>query len=235
MDVRRVVPEARKLAWRPVEHDPPADEDNAFHEALDGPELMRNVEDRHAEITVETVEQSCKCLLGLYVDPRRRLVQDEQLRLRCERLGDECALLLPAGETHEWPLGDAGESDARNRFVDELAVASRKTPQKSRARQAPGDHDLANSGRRVEPKLRSLSEIAEREAPGEPVSRYVGKERLADSGSLQAEDEAHERRLAPAVRPGDGDELAGLDTQIDILQDRRTNRIGKGDPSKLEG
>jgi hypothetical protein len=196
---------------------------------------MRSTKRSTAPNAVEAVEQSRECLLGLDVDPRRRLVQDEQLRLRCERLGDEGALLLPPRETHERPLGDVGKPDARDRLVDQRAVMSRHPSHEPGPRQAPGGHDLVDRGRCVEPELRSLREIAEREAAGKPVSRHAGQERFAGGGSLQAQDEAHERRLAPTVWAGDGDELSWLDAQVDVLEDRWTNRIGKGDAAKLEG
>src|SRR3954454_23418959 len=46
MRVRRVVPDARQVRRRPVEDDPLAHEHEAFDEALDRPELVRDVEDR---------------------------------------------------------------------------------------------------------------------------------------------------------------------------------------------
>ena len=65
-----------------VEDDPAADEDEALDEALDRAELVRDVEDRDGELTVEAGEQLRQGLLRLDVDARRRLVEDEQRRPR---------------------------------------------------------------------------------------------------------------------------------------------------------
>src|SRR6187200_3395062 len=49
MNMGRVVPVGRELGGRAVEDDPATDEDHALDEALDRPELVRDVEDRDAE------------------------------------------------------------------------------------------------------------------------------------------------------------------------------------------
>src|SRR6266851_8938431 len=57
MRVRRVVPQAGELRRRTVEDDPLAHEYESMHEALDGAELVGNVQNRHSELVVELVEQ----------------------------------------------------------------------------------------------------------------------------------------------------------------------------------
>ena len=96
MDMRWVVPargEARRLA---VEHDAAANEDEALDVALDRPELVRDEDDRRSQVAVKLFEQGRERLLGVDVDTSRRLVQNEQVGLAGEGLGDECSLLLAA-------------------------------------------------------------------------------------------------------------------------------------------
>src|SRR5437764_14821708 len=92
MGVRWVVPDARQPGRVAVEDDPLANEDEAADEPLDGAELVRHVEDRHAEVAVQAVEQLRKRVLRRDVNAGRRLVEDEQTRPCGERLRDERAL-----------------------------------------------------------------------------------------------------------------------------------------------
>jgi hypothetical protein len=94
MDMGWVVQAGRKLDGAAVEDDPAADENHALNEPLDGAELVRDVDDRHAELLVELAQKGRERLLGIDVDPGRRLVENEKVRLACERLRDVGALLL---------------------------------------------------------------------------------------------------------------------------------------------
>ena len=74
----RVVPDAGEVAGRAVEDDRPAHEDEALDEALDGAELVRDVQDRDAELRVQAIEEAGERLLRLGVDAGRRLVEHEE-------------------------------------------------------------------------------------------------------------------------------------------------------------
>src|SRR5687767_9992399 len=78
MDMRRVVPLARQVRRRAVEHDAPAHEHQALDELLDGPELVRDEEDGRVELRVQLGEQHRERLLRVDVDAGRRLVEHEQ-------------------------------------------------------------------------------------------------------------------------------------------------------------
>src|SRR5437867_7103540 len=93
MRVRGVVPDTGQVRGRPVEDDLAAHEHDPLDEALHRAELVRHVEDRHVELTMELLEQRAQRLLALRVDAGGRLVEDEQIRIRRERLRDERPLL----------------------------------------------------------------------------------------------------------------------------------------------
>src|SRR5439155_621056 len=112
MDVRGVVPDSRQLVRGAVEDDRAADEYDALDEALHRPELVRDVDDGDAEGRVQAVEQRSEGLLGLGVDTRRRLVEDEKRRLARESLGDERALLHASGERLHRRVGHGVERHA---------------------------------------------------------------------------------------------------------------------------
>ena len=127
MDVRRVVPEAGKPLGRAVEDDAAAHEEQAFDEALDRPELVRDVQDRHVQVTVQPVEQDGERLLRFGVDARRRLVEHEQGRLAGERLRDERALLLAAGKRVASGLSATAPRPTRSIASDTITRSRRRS------------------------------------------------------------------------------------------------------------
>src|SRR5881409_3388045 len=120
MRVRGVVPYPGQLRRWPVEDDALAHEDEALNEVLDSSELVRDVEDRDAELAVQAVEQCCERLLRLDVDARCRLVEHEQLRPGRECFRDERALLLASGEARERAVRELRQPDALDRLADGL-------------------------------------------------------------------------------------------------------------------
>src|SRR5688572_30906268 len=65
MDVRGVVPDAGKVPRPAVEDDRAADEHESLDVALDRAELVRDVEDRRSELSVQACEQRRERLLRL--------------------------------------------------------------------------------------------------------------------------------------------------------------------------
>src|SRR5215210_318657 len=235
MRVRGVVPDARQLGRGPVEHDRAADEDEPLNEALDRSELVRHVEDGHSQIAVKLVEEAGEGFLRFDVDARRRLVEDEQVGLGGQCLGDERALLLTSGQPLQRATGQQRQADAVDRVGDDLAVVTRLASDQPARRDAAGRDDLAHRRGRVEAQLRPLGEIPDRRAPREPPRRLAEQECLAARGLLQPEDDADQRRLPAAVRSRYRNELPGTNRQIDVAQHRRAVPVREGNAAKLNG
>src|SRR5919201_2396412 len=72
MHVRRVVPDTRQLVGATVEDDAAAHEHDPLDEALDGAELVRDVDDGGAQLAPQLVEQRRQRLLRRRVDACRR-------------------------------------------------------------------------------------------------------------------------------------------------------------------
>src|SRR5438034_10585901 len=104
MDVRRVVPDTWQVRRRPVVDDALAHEHDPLDEVLDRAELVRHVQDRYPELRPEALQQRGDRLLRLHVHPGGRLVEREQIRVACQRLRDERALLLAARERAQAPV-----------------------------------------------------------------------------------------------------------------------------------
>src|SRR5207248_6019343 len=120
MDVRGVVPDAGERRRRSVEDDAAADEHEPADDVLDRAELVRDVQDRHAELVVQPRQQAGKGLLCLDVHAGGRLVERKQLRARDERLGDERTLLLATRKPAQRAAGEVRETHALHGVLDRL-------------------------------------------------------------------------------------------------------------------
>ena len=164
---------------------------------------------------MEPVEERGECFLCFCVDAGGRLVQDEQLGLGRQGLGDEGPLLLAARESHERAVRDVGQPNSLDRLVDHLAISRPGPAEEPDTWEPPcGDH-LANRRGSAHPELGALGQVPDRFAPGEPVRRLTEEERLARARPLDPENESQQCRLAAAVGSGDRDELSAVDGQVD--------------------
>src|SRR5437773_6349148 len=194
MGVRGVVPDARQVGRRAVEDDSLTHQHQPADEVLDGAELVRDVEDRHAELAVQAIEQRRERLLRLDVDTRGRLVEHQEARLGRERLRDERALLLPTGEPRQRSLRERRQAHPLDRLVDRLAILGPQPPDEAQRRPA-GLDELAYRHRRMQGDLRALGEV-----PDPPA---VADADATARRALEAEHEPEQSRLATTVRAGD--------------------------------
>jgi hypothetical protein len=216
MDVRGVVPDARKLGRRSVEDDRPAHEHQALDVALDRAELVRDVENRHAEVGMEPCEELAERLLALRIDPGSRLVEREQPGTARERLRYQRPLLLAARETSQLGVRPVGEPHELDRLVDALAVGPTQPADDPAGRERPRGDDLPHRHGRIEHERSALRQVSEHRAPREPLGRLPVEAHDAGVRPLEAEDEPEERRLPASVRACDRDELTLADPQIHV-------------------
>ena len=98
MDMGRVVPVGGSSRAGRRRRSPRRTSTSRSTKPLDRAELVRDVEDRDAEGLGATPRAGAERFLGVDVYAGCRLVEDEEFRLAGERLRDEGALLLAAGE-----------------------------------------------------------------------------------------------------------------------------------------
>jgi hypothetical protein len=139
-------------------------------------------------------------------------------------------LLLPARELAHDRTGLVREADALDRIVDERSIAATEEP----ARHAPALDDFADRRGCVDAELGTLREVSDPPPPRRLDRRLAEDERLASCRLLEADGDAQKRRLAAAVRACDGDELAGFDLEVDVVQDLGTTRVGEADVTQLD-
>ena len=140
----------------------------------------------------------------------------------------------PPESVRSGTVGAVGQPDPLDRLGDDGAVAAAQRAEQPAGREPAGGDDLAHGRRRVDPELRALGEVAERRAAGEPRRRLAEEEGLARRRPLEAEREAHQRRLAAAVRSGDRDELARLDGEVHVLEHGTASVVGERDVAQLD-
>src|ERR1700694_5851262 len=214
MDMGWVVPGRRESGGGAVEHDSPTYEHEPVDEPLDSPELVRAEENRHAEVAVEPLEESGQRFLSVHVHPGGRLVEDEEVWLRGEGLGDVRPLLLAARKACEHRACLVGEPDAGDRFIDELAIQATSRSEQSVPLHPAGLDNLADANGSVDSKLGALREVADPRAPARSRCRLAKEESVTTKRLLEAHRNAQQRRLAASVWAGDRDELTRLDDKV---------------------
>ena len=142
--------------------------------------------------------------------------------------------MLTAGESQHGNVRLGRQADALDRLRDDSPVVRAKRAGRPARGYASCLHDLAHRGRRVDAELRSLREVAEARAAAEAVSALAEEVRVTARRPLDPEGEAQERRLATAVRAGDGDELAGRDREVDVAQHERPASVAEPDTAEID-
>ena len=111
-----------EVGRRPVEQHRALQHDDPVEVVGDRAELVRHQQHRRAVLGREVHERVAEQSLRLRVDAGDRLVEHEQLGIADERLGDEHALLLAAGELAHAAAAQVAERDRLEGVVDGVAV-----------------------------------------------------------------------------------------------------------------
>ena len=178
---------------------------------------MGDVDGGDAELGLQLLELVAQLYAQLGVEVRQRLVQAHDGRLGHQRAGDGDALLLAAGEladlAHELLLGqfNLGRHFAHE-LVDLILVHLLDA-------QTEGDVLIHGHGREEGVVLEHHTDVA-------LFNRDMGDVLvLDDDGALnrlnEAGDGAQGGRLAAAGRAEEGEELAFLDMDVDVLEGRK--------------
>ena len=159
----------------------------------------------------------------LRVEPRGRLVEAQEPRLRDERPRDPDELALPLGELARHRVGDASEPE-------QLEHRSRSRPSRRSVRETVSPIVRQTEGRceatrRFSPTERSSNSSIDchvrasprraRACGGRPV-RSSPSSRTRPSRADEAADRVDEGRLAGAVRADQADEPALADLEVDV-------------------
>ena len=208
--MRRVVPHARADRRRPVVDDPAADEHDPVDDVLDGAELVRDVEDRDAELARAAPRAG-----GRATPATRRRHPSSARRARAA----SARTRAPSRSAHAAACRPRASAAARRpgrrarrvsiARVDGLAVGATQRAPDARRCEPAGRDDLADGHRRLADEPCSAAADSRCACSAAPSAGRSPKTRdSARPRPLEPEHEPQQRRLAAPVRPGDRDELA---------------------------
>ena len=186
------------------------------------------VDQEQADVEVEEAPQvGAEQLALLGVEPGRRLVEQEQLRLRRECSGDADQLALAVAEFARMDVGEVGQLHRLERLVDLLGggVATAAGPDDVGQERVPpraigGDQQVVANGE-------VLEQLERLERPDQPelgprvgaqageVGPVEGDVALGDR--REAGDGVDEGGLAGTVGADQADQLAGLAGEVDVV------------------
>ena len=208
---------------------------------------LRGDHDDRLALLGEVVEEPVDLALGPHVDAPRGLVEDEDVGVGGQPLGDDHLLLVAAGQVLH-PLGDPRRLDREGRdLLQGLLPGGARPDPAEPVREAAqrGEHgvdlDVHAEGQAV--ALAILGEV------GDPVldrvARRADRDRLAVDQDLAGlrpvggEDGAHDLGPAGPDEAGDAEDLAAMELEADVPHlaaeveaahlehDRRVDRLGQ--------
>ena len=157
----------------------------------------------------------------LDVDAGGRLVEEQDLRLVRQRLGDHHPPLHPARQRHDPALALVPQRQLAQHLLD-VAPGWRGAPEQPAAEADRRPHRLERVGGQL---LRHQADLEARRAVVAHDVVPVGHHRPARRRH-DAADDVDERRLAGAVRPEQREDLAAPDLEIDPLERDEPRGVG---------
>jgi hypothetical protein len=148
----------------------------------------------------------------LDVDAGRRLVEEQDLRLVRQRLGDQHPALHAAGQRHDFAVLLVPQGQVLQHLFDVGRI--RRLAEQTAAEADGGPHRLEHLGGEFlghQPDPRARLAVLRDDVVA--VGRHGARRR-----PHQAADDADQRRLAGPVRPQQREDLAVADLQTDVLQ-----------------
>ena len=184
--------------------------------------LVRDEQHGDAALDVQALEDPHDLDARPRVEVAGRLVRQQDRRVGDQRAGDRHALLLPAGELIRVVIGAIGQADHRQaRPSPASGVPTRCSlpPPYSSGSSTLSSAVVRDS--RLNPwKTKPIFLFR---TVGELVLRHLRhvlavENVLAGGRAIETTEDVHQRRLAGAGRPGDGEELAGLHVERHAAQ-----------------
>jgi hypothetical protein len=171
----------------------------------------------------ERAQQRHHAALVAGIEPRRRLVEEQQRGLGDELHRDRDASALAAGETADEQLAPGGDAEPIEHLLD-LATALGAGTSRGKAQLRAVVERLRDGQPAVQDVL--LGHVAEAQAQLVVVAVEVAPvvEHVSLGGRAKAGQRVEQRRLARTGRPDDGEERALLEAERDVAEQRASVR-----------
>src|SRR5262249_24831676 len=197
------------------------DDGDRVREQADDGEVVRDEEERELALALELAQEVDDLRLDRDVERRRRFVEHDELRPRCERPRDPDALLLTAGELmREPPRVLRAEADHLEERLE--LTLHRGLRNDAMHEQRLGD-ELADRVTRVQRIERILVDHLHVAAPAPEFRRPQARDRLTleqhvpPRRLLEAEDATPDRRLAAAALADERERPSAVDRDRDVV------------------
>ena len=175
--------------------------------------VVRDEDTRDAEPVDRLPQPATELLAHLRVDGGERFVEQQELRLRCERPRERDALALPAGKLHRIPRAEPREPDELQQLID-----ARPALRLRHLLDLQAERDVLTHRHVTEQRV-ALKDEADAALPRrEVIHAAAADEDLSAIRRLEPSDHAQNRRLAAAGRAEQADEPAALRREADIVR-----------------
>ena len=186
--------------------------------ALHHAHLVRDDDDRDAELFIDVADQLEDLARGLWVERARRLVAQQDLGVRRQRAGNGDALLLTAGELRRIGLRLVGQTDRLQKLLRARSRLTAADPGKLHREadiiQTVPLHEQIEA-------LEDHGNVAPRSTKlrgRHGIQTFSVDDDLAGGGALEHIDAAHQRALAGAAHADDAVNVTVRNGQGDILE-----------------
>ena len=177
---------------------------------------MRHIDDGHAQIFVDMLDFILHMLAKLLVERAERLVHQNQLRLEHQRARQRDALLLAARQLCRLAVGKGAHLHHVQRPAHLLVdLALRHLSNLQREGQVFGHRHMREQ--RIVLEHHADAALVRRDVVDRPAAELD----LAMRRGLETGQHHQAGRLARTGRPEHGDELAGLDIEVQVFDDER--------------
>jgi hypothetical protein len=225
----------RELLRPAVESDlAPAQHDDPVEVVGHRRELMGDEQDGRPPLPDQRHQRVAEPALGFDVDAGHGFVEDEELGLGGQGLGDEGPLLLPARQLGQETAAERQQVDGPERGLYRLPVGGPEAAAPPPPGQTAGGHHLLHRGRQDVEQHRALGDVAHPPPFGQLVRRQAEEPDVAALGAEEAEGDAQQRRLPRAVGSDQGHELAGGHGEAGAVEHHLPG-VGEGDGVDLQG
>ena len=184
-------------------------------------QIVRHHEDREFQLVIEPVQKLVKRVGVLNVDPRRRLVEDQQFRPVRKRPGDEDPLELTTGKLTEAGRPERFHPDQAQNVPDPLAVNAFHPVEKADLRELVREKHFLDRGGEVRIHVRMpLRHVPDPGPAAERAHVLAEKPNLAGLGLELVEEELQERAFPGPVGADDDREIPGVHLERNIVEER---------------
>ena len=176
-----------------------------------GLEVMGHHHHRHALLAVEVGQKLIKVLGGGRVQTGDRLVQDQKAPGGAQRPGQQCPLLLAAGEIPVALVLELQDAELSHIHQGLGLLGGGVEKPEALAVEAPGQDHLIHRGRKVPLGLRLLGQVSDG-----ALLQLRRAEDLARLGRQQSQQPPQQRGFARAVVSHDAKVVSGPDGEIQM-------------------